>query len=293
MLSILIPIYNFDSSRLIKTLHEQCRRLNFEFEILCIDDASQETCKNNSDVCSNLAHCSYERLQINQGRAKIRHTLALKAQFDLLLFLDCDNAIVNPKFIEYYLNHKTAQVTYGGRTYKPTHKPEHLLHYTYGKKRESISAQQRNLKPHRSFCSTNFLIQKSLFLKLPKIKNFKGYGYEDLAMGQFFKSNLIQIKHIDNAAIHLGLESKDVFLSKSINALENLKNLYHNKQIEQQQVKILNVYLKLKALQLHHFLSFKVLDKLKNQLKSKSPSLFLFDLWRLHHLHKIFNVPNT
>ena len=43
MLSILIPIYNFDITQLVKDLHEQAKSLEKSFEIILIDDASDET----------------------------------------------------------------------------------------------------------------------------------------------------------------------------------------------------------------------------------------------------------
>ena len=40
MLSILITIYNYNLLPLVKELHQQCKDLNIEFEILTQDDAS-------------------------------------------------------------------------------------------------------------------------------------------------------------------------------------------------------------------------------------------------------------
>ena len=40
MLSILIPIYNYDVRSLVEDLFHQCKDQNIEFEIVCMDDAS-------------------------------------------------------------------------------------------------------------------------------------------------------------------------------------------------------------------------------------------------------------
>jgi hypothetical protein len=40
MLSILIPIYNFNAVPLVKELQKQCMECDLEFEIICIDDCS-------------------------------------------------------------------------------------------------------------------------------------------------------------------------------------------------------------------------------------------------------------
>jgi glycosyltransferase involved in cell wall biosynthesis len=42
MLSILIPIYNYNAYPLVKELHSQCLEATIDFEIFCIDDASNE-----------------------------------------------------------------------------------------------------------------------------------------------------------------------------------------------------------------------------------------------------------
>jgi len=40
-LSILIPVHNFNASRLVNDLHEQARQLAVTWEIIVADDASQ------------------------------------------------------------------------------------------------------------------------------------------------------------------------------------------------------------------------------------------------------------
>jgi hypothetical protein len=40
MLSILIPIYNFNAVPLVKELQKQCMECDLEFEIICDDDCS-------------------------------------------------------------------------------------------------------------------------------------------------------------------------------------------------------------------------------------------------------------
>ena len=42
MLSILIPIYNYNVYPLVEELHKQCIECKIDFEIICIDDASTD-----------------------------------------------------------------------------------------------------------------------------------------------------------------------------------------------------------------------------------------------------------
>ena len=50
MLSILVPIYNYNTNPLVLELHKQCLECNIEFEILCQDDCSNEFLTENQTV---------------------------------------------------------------------------------------------------------------------------------------------------------------------------------------------------------------------------------------------------
>ena len=50
MLSILIPIYNYNVYPLVLELHEQCMTLGISFEILCQDDGSTITFIENNQI---------------------------------------------------------------------------------------------------------------------------------------------------------------------------------------------------------------------------------------------------
>ena len=52
MISICIPIYNFDVRQLVISLHKQAQNLKVRSEIILIDDFSNEHYRNiNSKVC--------------------------------------------------------------------------------------------------------------------------------------------------------------------------------------------------------------------------------------------------
>ncbi len=54
MLSILIPVYNFNSRPLLESLHSQAEALNIEYEIVVADDAST-LCK--EEIAGITAKC--------------------------------------------------------------------------------------------------------------------------------------------------------------------------------------------------------------------------------------------
>lgn len=55
MLSILIPVYNFNSRPLLESLHSQAEALNIEYEIVVADDAST-ICK---EEIAGIPKCLY------------------------------------------------------------------------------------------------------------------------------------------------------------------------------------------------------------------------------------------
>ena len=71
-LSICVPVFNFDVTELVKKLDKQAGLLSVPFEIVCIDDCSDEKfIKINKEICSKYG--KYIELKENIGRSKIRN----------------------------------------------------------------------------------------------------------------------------------------------------------------------------------------------------------------------------
>jgi glycosyltransferase involved in cell wall biosynthesis len=288
VLSILIPVFNYDCNELIFDLHKQCVECKAEFEIVVMDDASDEKYKNALSKLGLLSNFRIIYKEKNLGRNKIRHALADEAKFDYLLFSDCDNEIIENDFVKKYIDSiKNNAVIIGGRVYSDE-KPERrkILHWTYGKKREQKSAAERNRFPYQSFMTNNFLIRKNIFLDLENQADISGYGHEDTLMGIQLQMQNISVNHIDNPLLHAGLEDADVFLEKSKNAILNLQRLYqstYKKQLEES-VKLVRYYSFLKKYKM--LLGIKSVDVFKknilNNLTSSKPSLQLFDVLKLY-----------
>ncbi len=229
MLSILIPIFNVKVVKLIDVLIEQCKKAKINFEIVCLDDGSETKYRlTNREI--NARFCvNYVELSENIGRARIRNRLCMLARYDWLLFLDCDVRIPGKKFIKSYLKNLSEQGAYiGGITYtdqKPSDNKK-LLHWSYGKARESLSAKKRQKYPILYFHTGNFLISRNHMINTPFREELLTYGYEDLAMGQEFYDKGGLIFHLDNPVIHRGLKKFDDFLGDQHRAIDNLASLY-------------------------------------------------------------------
>lgn len=291
MISILIPVYNFNVVDLVKSLHQQATDTGIVFEIICIDDKSEEQYKYHNNNIRSLTHVKYEELSKNIGRSRIRNLLAKQACYEQLLFLDCDSSILQKDFIQQYVNHaRPDAIVYGGRNYeaKAPENSAYFFRWYYGVKRETSSVASRKKHPYRSFMTNNFLIPKAVFLKHPLDENITGYGHEDTLLGIELQKAAVPIVHIDNPLCHIGLETAEEFLEKSISGIENLKLLIREGRISKD-VKLYNYYQFLRKTGLT--IPIKLLGKayikgIEKQLKSAQPKLFLFDFWKLYHLSK-------
>ena len=296
MLSILIPVYNYDIFPLVKVLNEEAIRMELIFEILCLDDASDNMeIQNRNKLVRKFDSCVFEILTENIGRSKIRNKLAKKAHFENLIFLDADVLPVRQGFIKSYLDAIAInEVIFGGISYpKISDSFKRCLHYKYGKNREALSFNKRINTQSNNFTSANFAIKKNLFKKVKFNETFKTYGFEDILFSKDLLLNDYKIAQIDNSIVHNGiLENNNDYIQKQHESLETLHKLYFNNDLEDRDVRLLSYYSLLKKIGISnlYLIFFKLTKKnlLKN-LKSKRPSLFLFDLYRLGYFCSIKN----
>lgn len=294
MLSILIPIYNFDVVGFVKDLSIQASACNIEFEILCYDDGSIAEFKSKNQELATLPNVVYTELPQNVGRSKIRNLLAEKAQYNYLLFLDCDSKTNNNQFIIKYINNlEPNKVIYGGRNYtfeKPTNKDLHFR-WWYGVKRETILSDKRAKRPYDSFMTNNFLIPKNIFDEIKFNEDLTGYGHEDTLFGIELKNRNIPILHINNSLCHIGLETLEEFLEKTKQGIDNLKILILQGKVDKT-IKLYRYY----NLVNNFGLSNKILSYYNNnknlieqKLKTEKPNLRWFDVYKLGYLIFLIN----
>ncbi len=286
MLSILIPVYNYNILPLVNELVKQCSFIGIDYEILCLDDASREFLIENENI-NDFDRAFYSVLKENIGRSSIRNLLAKKAIYENLLFLDADMIPVSDHYISNYIPeiNKHSKIVHGVILYKNT-KPskEKLLRWIYGKKRESLPVRERIKKPYQSALVSNLLVQKEIFNVCSFNEDITKYGYEDLLFFSDLKSKNTPVIHIENPAYHLNLETSALFLNKTKTALENLSFLYNAKKLSKSDSKIIATFEYLKKIKLIPFFSFlfeKTKKKSEQNLTSENPSLLIFDLYKL------------
>ncbi len=295
MISILVPVYNFDVLALIQDLSKQLIDHHIDGEILVIDDGSEEPFLHLNNCISSLPNVTYKIAGKNYGRSGIRMLLAQQAAYDWLLFLDSDSKIISNRFLVNYYNelNTVVDVIVGGRIYSHT-KPTNcklVLHWKYGKERERINLKQKKMQPYQSFMSNNFLIKKAVFNALQLDDSLTGYGHEDTWMGIQLETKKTKMHFIHNPVLHIGLEGAEVYMEKAKNAVQNLMHLEKivGKEILKKHVKLYSAYSRMKKLKMQWMLlaGYPFLQSyITKNLKSCNPSLMLFDIYRLHFLVK-------
>lgn len=286
ILSILIPTYNYDCSRLVQGLLKQ---LPEDAEIIVGDDGS---CV---DVLSPMAD---DRVRVfrpdsNLGRAAIRNALAREAKGEWLLFVDADAEVRSVSFVADYLaatHGKEFRVVCGGTGNVPhCPRPAARLRYDYEVAVEKrLTLSQRRRFPYAQFTTFNFLVQRNLFLSIGFDEKLREYGHEDTYFGLELKRRGIPILHIDNKLTHLGLEDADEYLAKTETALRSLASM----DLEQQEnARVSTLALRLKHL---HLLGLvRVLFRLgrpllRANLLGKHPCQLFFAFYKLGYYATLF-----
>lgn len=295
MISILIPTYNYNTLPLVEELNRQAILEAIEFEIIVSDDASpqNENTETNSKI-NLIPNCSFGRNETNLGRGQNRNSLVQKAKFDWVLLMDCDTFPKEETFIKTYIESVKTQrdkAIFGGIIYyeeKP--KDAEMLRWIFGKSREEIPLQKRLSNPYHYALISNILVQKQLLVSHPFDKEIFNYGYEDIVFILGLKRENIAIAHIENPAYHLNLESSAIFLEKFHSSLQNLKQVLDKGIINAEDTALTRIYSKLKRFYLVKpaAFAFGLFKKaFTKNLLSKTPSLFIFDVYRLGYFCQI------
>lgn len=289
MLSILIPVYNFDILPLVQQLHLQLSDVSIAYEIICQDDASENSISKANSEIENLDYTIYKISKSNKGRIATRQLLAENAKYDWLLFIDADTLPKNISYLKDYIKYleQDYQVIYGGFAYKDEgSNSASNLRWKYGRTKEQVSAYKRNKRPYKIAISANFLIQKSVFKHLNSIIDQKGYGYDNY-FASLLKQHQIKVLHVDNEVYHIGLESNEHYLNKVEASVKNLLDLERANKLSENDNSLLHAYKSVKRLKLNRLISllFKWFESsLKLNLLGSKPNILGLQFYKLGYI---------
>lgn len=288
MLSVLIPVYNYNVYPLVSEIKQQADNLGIEYEILIQDDLSQNFIAENTAI-NSLSNCSFSTNTQNLGRGKNINLLCSKSIFEYVLILEADSLPNSKNYLKNYIELLSTPVTIFGGVLYPNEIPpkEKMLRWKYGLQRETKSLKHR-LENNYDFVFTwNLLLKKEVLLKHPFPEFVTEYGYEDLIFIKNLQKNSVSISHIENPLIHYNAENSADFIAKTETALNNLYNLLQVEKLSYSDIKLSSVYLILKKTYLTGLVRFvykKSKKKVLTNLTSADPNLYLFDFYKLGYL---------
>ena len=289
MLSICIPTYNTDCSELLDTLAKQIEQIHEVVEVLVCDDFSTNYTQENEAFCQRNGFYFFKNKE-NLGRIETRKKLTSKTIHKWTLFLDADVIPKSSDFIKQYVDFIKADkgsLAVGGHSYLDEIKPFNLR-LRYGRNREEMSADKRQLNPYNLVLFGNILMKKRLFQEVFEAFNYSEYG-EDIHLSSFLKSSKIDLLHLPNEVYHLGIENNREFLKKIKKSGQMQARLDSNSTLDLSHIKLVKTGSFLKKYMLHNLMKFVLAITspfLKTVLITFGGPLLFVDLMRLYYFLK-------
>ena len=288
MLSVLIPTYNYSALPLVKSIYKQLDKRNIPFEVVCFDNGSKSSSNVKNEEINNISNCRFQALEEDGGRSKIKNILVKNAKYSWLLFLDSDVLPVSNSFISDYVDailKDSGVVFYGGlKYYNDPPSDNKMLRWVYGKHKEEVSYEKRNLNPQKYFTAANFVIKKSIFNNIKFDEELTEYGHEDTLLALDLEKENICITQMDNPVYHLGLDNNAIFLEKIKKSIDNLVFLHNQGRITNKDNKLLNITQKINKIGLHSIivkLFLRTQKRMETNLCSKVPSMVILDIYKI------------
>lgn len=229
-LSIVTPFFRDDPSAWILALLESKNAKNCE--IILVDDGSLDA--NLIELLTILVQkwpgpAYIVRLKQNQGRSIARNRGIDLAKGEYVLFIDADMVPQKTDFLEKYfeiIEKKSAAIVFGGFvTNEDVNNKETALHHHLSKIGDCRPLCDRKNLGAYAVASNNLMVRRQLINAHRFDDGFKGWGWEDTEWAFRAVLNGYGLVHIDNPAVHIGLDSSQTMLKKYKEAGPNLAHM--------------------------------------------------------------------
>lgn len=225
-LSILLPVYNTRCLTMVERLKELCDAVDgLRYEIIAADDGStdRDAVAFNRGI-ERMAGCRYVVRAENRGAAATRNFLVGTSRYGWLLFVDCDMALPDDRFIIRYLEAPETGVVIGGiRTGGTADDVRCNLRCAYERRaQERHTAEERSKRPYQSFRSVNFMAERGVMERCRFDERMR--RYEDVRFGRLLEESGVTVAHIDNAVVMDDFESNGCFVAKTEKDMRTLRD---------------------------------------------------------------------
>lgn len=229
-LSVLIPFLRDDPAALLDALDREAVAAAGRAEVVLLDDGTGDpalTARLIAQVRRQTLPMRLISLAENEGRALGRNRLADAARGEHLLFLDSDMRPDHPRFLTVWLEtaESGAAVAFGGFSLKQAPvDARYAVHRAMAARSDCVPAAERALQPEKHVFTSNLLVRRDIFDAEAFDPAFTGWGWEDVEWAMRV-SRRFEVRHIDNTATHMGLDTVEVLLAKYRQAAPNFARL--------------------------------------------------------------------
>jgi len=218
-LSVCVPLYRYDVAKLMDAL-AACASSAL-VEIIVYDDGSGDSAmlaRLESHAGRVPAAIRIVSAAANRGRSAARNAAIRHARSDWRLFLDADMIPDGERFLEQYLDAIDTTwepaIIVGGYSLASAPKDRRFaLHRWQAAASECLPAAARNATPGRYVFSSNVLVHRLVLDACPFDERFSAWGWEDTDWG-LRAQQWYAIRHIDNTATHMGLDTDRDLVAK-------------------------------------------------------------------------------
>jgi glycosyltransferase involved in cell wall biosynthesis len=229
-LSIASPYFRDDPTAWLSALTHDPRAC--EVEIVLVDDGTGDIAldtKVRAAIDAWPGAATLVRFHTNQGRSSARNRAIQAARGHYILFIDADMLPGDKAFLGRYfdaIKNRTSSIIFGGFTAGNTNVDhDTLLNHSLASQNDCKLASQRAQRGAIAVASNNLLVRRDVFAYIPFDDGFKGWGWEDTEWAMRAVFSGYGLTHIDNPAIHVGLDSTNAMLRKYKEAGVNLRRL--------------------------------------------------------------------
>ncbi len=229
-LTISSPYYKDDPTRWIEALSGD--PLAKDVEIVVVDDGTGDIALDLKVLAAIDAWpgpAMAVRFHNNQGRSSARNRGIKGARGAYLLFIDADMMPGDSHYLSRYfdvIKRRASAIVFGGFTAEGVDVTrDTALNHSLAINNDCHPAIVRETRGPFSVASNNLLVRRDVFIHEPFDSSFTGWGWEDTEWAMRAVYAGYGLTHIDNPAVHVGLDSNSAMLRKYKEAGPNLRRL--------------------------------------------------------------------
>jgi glycosyltransferase involved in cell wall biosynthesis len=230
LLTIASPYFRDDPTGWIGALAAD--PLATEVEVVVVDDGTGDAALDQrvrAAIDAWPGPARVVRFHANRGRAQARNRLIEGATGRYILFVDADMIPGDRQFLARYLHiarRESAAIVFGGFTTRNGQiTRDTRLHHSLSERADCLPAIDRSMRGAYAVASNNLLVRADVLDQHRFDAEFTGWGWEDTEWAVRATDDGYGLIHIDNPAVHVGLDTTQTVLKKYREAGANLRRM--------------------------------------------------------------------